>query len=210
MLQTLAYILVLILFILGTFILPNPDNNKSRSFSGIFPLVPATLLDLSPLILLSCVLRALHLRLSVLQPAVAPGRTKWVALGILLDWLLLVPMVVGQVLSVIDGTGTLATLQTPKKGKNMKGIGDVISAASFTLLVWFMYTLSGMAHNLLLLPDHVSTLLQIKHLPSLQPCTGTLYAQWTSRPYLWNTGILYHGQYRPPILVFLSAQDIQA
>ena len=38
----------------------------------------------------------------------------------------------------------------------MKGIGDVISTAPFSLLVWCMYTLNGMAHSVLLLPDQVS------------------------------------------------------
>ena len=65
------------------------------------------------------------------RPVVASGRTKWTVLGILLNWLLLVSILVGQVLSVIDGTGTLVTLQIPKKGKNMKGIGDISSAAHF-------------------------------------------------------------------------------
>jgi hypothetical protein len=59
----------------------------------------------------------------------------------------------------------------------MKGIGDVISTASFTLLVWCTYTINGLANDVLLLPDQVSILLQIKHLPSLQPCTGTFYTQ---------------------------------
>ena len=108
-------------------------------------------------------LRVLHLRLSVLRPVVTARRTKWIALGILLNWLLVVSILIGQVLSVIDGTGALAALQTPKKGK--KGIGDIISTASFTLLVWCLCTLNGMARNKLLLPDHVSILIQIKLFP---------------------------------------------
>jgi len=169
-LQTLAYILVPVLFVLGTFILPNPENEKSQSklsFSRIFSIVLAALLDVSSLILLTCVLRALHLRLSVLRPAVTTGRAKWLALGVVLDWILLMLILVGQVISVINGTGTLAALQTLKKDKNMKGIGDVISTTSFTLLVWCIYVISGTAHNVLLLPDQVSILLQTKHLPSL-------------------------------------------
>jgi hypothetical protein len=162
-LQTLAYILVLVLFVLGAFIL---KSGPKMSLSRIFPILPAALLDLSPLILLSCVLRALHLKLSVLRPVVTAGRTKCLELGILLDWLLFVAILVGQVLSLMDGTGTLATLQTPKQGKNMKGVGDVISTASFTLLGWCMYTLSGMVQNPLLLPDRVSIPLQIKYPPS--------------------------------------------
>lgn len=72
---------------------------------------------------------------------------------------------------------SLAALQTPKKGKSLKVIGDVISADPVTLFAWFMSMLSGMAHNVHLLPDQVSTLLQIGHHPLLQPCTDTLYAQ---------------------------------
>ena len=87
---------------------------------------------------------------------VASGRTKWIVLGILLNWHLLVSILVGQVLSDFNGTGTLASLQISKKGKNMKDIGDVISTAPFSLLVWCMYTLNGRAHYMLLLPDQVS------------------------------------------------------
>ena len=200
---------VLILSVLGAFILPDPDNEKSRykmSFSRVLRIVSPALLELSSLTLLACVLRALHLILSVLRPV---GRTQWIVLGILLNWPLLVLILIGQVLSIISGTGPLATLQILKKGKNTKGIGDVISTASFTLFVWCMYTLNDMAHNMLLPPDQVSS--YFRSSTSLAP---TMY-----RYSLYSVEVLplclEYGHSTPWLIpssnrILLSTQDNQA
>lgn len=76
----------------------------------------------------------------------------------------------------------------------MKGIGEVVSTASFTLLMWWVYTRNGMAHNMFLLRYQLSILLQVERSPSLQPCTGALYTQWSLSSIFEIQGILHRGQ----------------